>query len=228
MLAGSKAFATDFGTFYAPNISPHAQAGIGGWSDAELFHAIRAGVSPSGAYYYPAFPSHAYALAEAQDIADLIAYLRTLPLDASPSIPHAVGFPFTLRRGLWLWRAAFAPKGWTGPDGTPEIARGRYLAEALAHCAECHTPRNRFGGLDRARWMAGAPSPTGDGRVPGLTPANLDWSEGDIAEYLSSGFTPDYDVAGGDMADVIENTSQLSEADRAAIAAYVKALAPVN
>ena len=224
VLAGGKAFPSDFGTFYAPNISSHAEHGIGSWTDTQVFHAITAGVSPSGQYYYPAFPSHSYALADPDEIWHLSAYLRGLPADATPSVPHDVSFPYTIRRGLWLWRALFAPKQWVRPADSEELERGRYLVEALGHCAECHTPRNALGGLDQSRWMAGAPLPVGKGNVPNLTPAKLDWSERDIAEYLKSGFTPEYDVAGGEMTEVIANTSQLSDEDRLAIAAYLKAL----
>ena len=155
---------------------------------------------------------------------DLIAHLRTLPADATPTKPHDVAFPFTIRRGLWLWRVLFAPADWVAPADTPELERGRYLVEALGHCAECHTPRNVLGGLQISAWLSGAPLPVGDGKVPGLTSDHLDWSAVDIAEYLKSGFTPEYDVVGGEMADVVENTSQLTDEDRAAIAAYVKAL----
>ncbi len=227
VLSGGRAFATDFGTFYAPNISPHPEQGIGGWSDAEIIHAIRTGVSPEGYYYYPAFPSHAYALAEPQDIADIVAHLRRLPADATPSVPHDVGFPFNIRRSLWGWRLLFGRPTWTGPGGDgsdPQLDRGRYLAEALGHCAECHTPRGALGGLQRGRWMSGAAFPHGEGRVPGLTPAQLDWSASDIANYLGSGFTPEFDVAGGAMVDVIENLSRLPKEDLEALAAYVKAL----
>jgi len=171
VLAGGKAFASDFGTFYAPNISSHAEHGIGSWTDAQVFHAITAGVSPTGQYYYPVFPSHSYALADPGEIWHLTAYLRSLPADATPYVSHDVSFPFTIRRGLWLWRTLFAPKQWVGPAGTEELERGRYLAEALGHCAECHTPRNALGGLDQRRWMAGAPLPVGKGNVPNLTPA---------------------------------------------------------
>lgn len=224
VLAGGKGFASDFGTFYAPNISAHPEAGVGAWSDAQLYRAITQGVSPGNRYYYPAFPTHAYALARPEDMRDLIAHLRSLPEDATPSKAHEAPFPFTIRRGLWLWRALFAPKDWVRPAETAEMERGRYLVEALGHCAECHTPRNALGGLKLDQWLAGAPAPTGEGRIPGLTPAQLDWSAGDIAEYLKSGFTPDYDVVGGEMAEVVENTAQLTGSDRAAIAAYIKAL----
>lgn len=228
VLAGGKRFTTDFGTFIAPNISPDPNAGIGGWSDADLIHAVQAGVSPSGSYYFPVFPTHAYGLAETQDVADIVAYLRTLPADATPSQPHEIGLPFNIRRAQWGWRLLFAPGDFVMAADTPDLERGRYLVETLGHCAECHTPRNGLGGLDRTRWMAGAPLPTGEGKVPGLTPDQLFWDEGDIIRYLTSGFTPEFDVAGGEMAEVVLNTAQLSDADRAAIAAYIVALPPQN
>lgn len=227
-LAGGRAFASDFGTFYAPNISSDPVHGIGDWTDVQLASAIQRGVSPDGAHYYPAFPYTAYAKATTQDIADLIAHLRTLPADATPNRPHDVGFPFNIRRSVGAWKWLYSSDDWVlGSDLTAEQERGRYLAEALGHCAECHTPRNALGGLDRNRWLAGAPNPSGDGRIPNITPAALNWSAQDIAIYLESGFTPDFDTAGGTMADVVLNTAKLSDADRAAIAAYLKAVAPV-
>ncbi|WP_322892540.1 MULTISPECIES: cytochrome c [unclassified Yoonia] len=224
VLAGGKSFASDFGTFVAPNISPDPVQGIGGWSDLELASAIMRGVSPDGAHYYPAFPYTSYIKADLQDVADLIAHLRTLPADATPSQPHDLTFPYNIRATLGPWKALYLRDDWVMDAPKPELERGRVLVEALGHCAECHTPRDALGGLDRAAWMTGAPNPSGDGRIPDITPAGLDWSEQDIAEYLSSGFTPDFDSAGGTMADVIRNTEQLSDEDRLAIAAYLKAL----
>ena len=105
-----------------------------------------------------------------------------------------------------------------------ELERGRYLVEALGHCGECHTLRNAMGGLDRSQWLMGAPNPSGKGNIPAIHPSQLSWSEEDIAYYLETGFTPDYDSAGGDMVEVIRGISQLPSSDRAAIAAYLKAL----
>ncbi|MFL4471022.1 cytochrome c [Tateyamaria armeniaca] len=227
VLAGGLAFPSDFGTFYAPNISSDATAGIGGWSVEEFASAVTLGVSPTGKHYYPAFPYAAYQHMTPGDLADLFAYMQTLPADATPSLPHDVGFPFNIRRGLGLWKLAFVPEQFVLEAGSPVLERGRYLAEGLAHCAECHTPRNAVGGLDRSAWMAGAPNPSGKGKIPNITPAALDWSEGDLVEYFTSGFTPEYDSAGGEMAEVVENLSQLPRADREAIAAYVKALPAV-
>ena len=224
-LSGGRAFSSDFGTFHAPNITPHPEAGVGNWTDLELASAILRGVSPGGAHYYPAFPYTTYQRAERQDIADLIAHLRSLPEDATPSLPHEVGFPFNIRRALGGWKLLFSDDDWVlEGEMTEEVARGRYLVEALGHCGECHTPRNALGGLDRSRWLAGAPNPSGKGTIPNITSGKLSWSEREIAEYLKSGFTPEFDSAGGEMFDVIQNTAQLADADRAAIAAYLKAV----
>lgn len=222
ILSGGHRLESPFGTFVAPNISQDPEHGIGGWSTADIVTAVMKGTSPDGRHYYPAFPYAAYRKAELSDIVSLAAFLRTLPADPTPSAPHELGFPYNIRMGVGLWKALYLEDGFVMPAGTPEIARGRYLAEALAHCGECHTPRNAIGGLDTARWFGGAPNPSGRGEIPDITPAKLNWSAADIAAYLKSGFTPDFDTAGGSMAAVIAGTSRLSDADRAAIAAYVK------
>jgi mono/diheme cytochrome c family protein len=224
VLAGGRAFASDFGTFYAPNISADPVQGVGGWTDLELASAIMRGVSPQGAHYYPAFPYTSYIRADVQDVADLIAHLRTLPASDSPSLPHDLGFPYSIRAGVGVWKALYLRDDWVIDVEGAELERGRMLVEALGHCAECHTPRDALGGPDRGAWMTGAPNPSGDGRIPGITPATLDWSVQDIAAYLQSGFTPEFDSAGGSMAEVIHGTAALTDADRLAIAAYLKAL----
>lgn len=223
ILAGGLAFPSDFGTFYAPNISPDTDHGIGSWDLAQFARAVTLGVSPGGQHYYPAFPYGAYANMLPQDVADLFAYIQALPAATEPSRSHDVGFPFNIRRGLGLWKLAFLPKGFVVEDPLTEVeARGRYLAEALAHCGECHTPRNAVGGLDLGRWLAGAPNPSGKGRIPNITPEKLDWSEADLVAYFTSGLTPDYDSVGGEMAAVVDNLSGLPKADREALAAYLK------
>ncbi|APE43309.1 diacylglycerol kinase [Sulfitobacter alexandrii] len=223
-LAGGEAFASPFGTFHAPNISPGPQ-GIGGWDLPAFARAVTRGVSPEGQHYYPAFPYTAYVHMTDTDVADLFAYMQTLPVSDTPSKPHDVGFPFNIRRGLGLWKLLYVHEDYVmAGDLDDELARGRYLVEALGHCGECHTPRGPLGGLERDAWLTGAPNPSGKGRIPNITPGGLDWSATDIAYYLQSGLTPDYDSVGGSMASVVQNLAQLPEDDRAAIAAYLKAL----
>lgn len=226
VLAGGQNFPSAFGTFVAPNISP-SEAGIGGWTLAQFANAVQRGVSPEGSHYFPAFPYAAYARMELQDLADLKAFMDGLPASDAPSLPHDLGFPFNIRRSLGLWKLLFLPKDWViAGDLTPQETRGRYLAEALAHCGECHTPRNLLGGLDTGRWLAGGPNPSGQGTIPNITPAKLTWSEEEIVAYLTTGFTPEFDSVGGHMAHVVENFARLPESEAAAVAAYLKRVPP--
>ena len=229
LLSGGKRFETEFGTFIAPNISPHPKRGIGNWSTAGFVNAMLHGVSPEGEHYYPAFPYASYSRMQVQDVVDLKAYLDTLPVSERKNEKHELPFPFSLRRGLGIWKLLYLDNRtviqFDNPD--PVLQRGQYLVEGPGHCAECHTPRNLMGGFVRDRWLAGAPNPDGDGRIPNITPheSGLEkWDLVDVAEYLSSGFTPDYDVVGSSMAEVVENTAHLSEQDRSAIARYLQSI----
>lgn len=224
VLAGGYALLSDFGTFYAPNIS-WGPDGIEGWSLPEFSRALREGVSPEGRHYYPAFPYTSYSRMAETDVADLFVYMKTLPADPTPSRPHDIAFPFNVTRGIGLWKTLYLSSApvLTG-DLSPELLRGRYLVEALGHCAECHTSRDAFGGLDKDQWLGGAPNPSGKGRIPDITPAALDWSVGDLVAYFTTGFTPEYDSVGGTMAPVVANLALLPESDRTAIALYLKAL----
>jgi len=231
-LGGGLALGTPFGVFHAPNISPDTQTGIGAWSGADFANAMMAGVSPNGSHYYPAFPYTSYARMNVADVADLWAYLKTLPAVAQENKPHELPLPFQLRRGLGLWKALFL-NGDPVVDvdaSDPKLALGRYLVEGPGHCGECHTPRSPIGGPQTASWLAGGPAPEGDGRIPNITPGGDigGWSPTDIAYYLESGFTPEYDAVGGTMVEVQENMARLRAEDREAIAAYLKALPAVK
>jgi mono/diheme cytochrome c family protein len=222
VLAGGQRFPSDFGTFIAPNISQDATHGIGGWSLLDLANALTRGVSPEGEHYYPALPYGSYAKMNLQDVADLHAFLQTLPADPTPSLPHEIGFPFSIRDSIGVWKLLFLTDDWAVAGSlTPTAERGRYIAEAMAHCGECHTPRGALGGMDTARWLGGAPNPSGQGRIPNITPAALGWSAGDIVQYLTTGFTPEFDSVGGHMAHVVANMARLPETDRQAVAEYL-------
>ncbi|MGO4907881.1 c-type cytochrome [Pseudorhodobacter sp. W20_MBD10_FR17] len=229
LLSGGKSFVTDFGTFHAPNISNDPDHGIGAWTNAQFADALLHGTSPENQHFYPAFPYASYTRATLQEAVDLRAYMATLPSSAEPNKPHDVGFPFNQRWLLGGWKLLFlSDKPVVIGDLTDQENQGRHLVEGLGHCGECHTPRNALGGLDKSAWLSGAANPDGKGRIPNITPAKLDWSETDIAEYLNSGFTPEYDSAGGSMAEVVVNLSHLSDEERAAIAAYLKRVPPIS
>ncbi|MBL4807378.1 MAG: cytochrome c [Rhodobacteraceae bacterium] len=223
-LGGGQEFATDFGTFVAPNISPDIETGIGAWTAYEFSNAVMRGIGQRGQHLYPAFPYSSYARMTVADALDLKAFMDTLPAVSQQNAGHDLPLPFQLRRGLGLWKLMFL-------NDDPVIdsleERGRYLVEGPGHCAECHSPRNALGGIDTNRWLAGAPNPDGKGRIPNITPHNdgtEGWSIEDIAFYLETGFTPEYDTAGASMVEVIENLSQISGDDRLAIARYLKSI----
>jgi len=224
VLSGGQRFPSDFGTFLAPNISSDATQGIGDWSALDLANAMLRGVSPEGAHYYPAFPYASYIRMQPQDVVDLHAFLATLPASDTASQPHEVGFPFNIRRSVGGWKWLYLDDSWVMPAETAQLERGRYLVEAMGHCGECHTPRGALGAMDRTAWLSGAPDPSGKGNIPDITPASLTWSDADITYYFETGFTPDFDSAGGHMAHVVENLSKLTAQDREAVTAYLKAL----
>ena len=229
VLVGGQRFPSDFGTFIAPNISQDPDQGIGGWSLLDMANAITRGVSPEGTHYYPALPYASYAKMKLQDVADLHAFLQTLSADATPSLPHEIAFPFSLRQTIGVWKLLYLNQNWALPGSlTPTAERGRYIAEAMAHCGECHTSRTMLGGMDTSRWLGGAPNPSGQGRIPNITPAKLGWTASDIVQYLTTGFTPEYDSVGGHMAHVVENMARLPESDRLAVAEYVLAVPNVE
>lgn len=229
VLGGGLAMNTPFGTFHVPNISPHATRGIGNWTMLDFVNAMHQGVSPDGRHYYPSFPYASYTRMSFEDLMDLKSYLDTLPEAANTNVSHELKFPWNVRTGIGLWKLInldSAPVV-SVPDENEVLIRGRYLVEGPGHCGECHTPRNWTGGLDYKRWLAGAPNPDGEGKVSNITPDKkglADWSADDIEYYLESGFTPDYDTAGSSMVEVQENMARLPKEDRAAIAAYLKAI----
>jgi len=236
-LGGGLRLETPFGVFVAPNISSSEADGIGGWSLVEFANAMTHGTSPEGRNYYPAFPYTSYARMNAEDLGDLFAFMNSLPPVDGKAGEHELGFPFNLRRGIGLWKRLYLKPGPVisapVPEGSVDTAlweRGRYLVEGPGHCGECHTPRSFAGGLELDSWLGGAPAQTGEGTIPDITPAEGGfgtWSAADIAYYLESGFTPEYDSVGGEMVHVQENMAKLPASDREAIAAYLKAIPTV-
>jgi len=231
VLGGGLAMDTPFGVFHVPNISPHPTGGIGQWTTLDFINAMHRGVSPGGRHYYPAFPYASYSRMNFEDLMDLKAFLDSLPSTDKPNESHELKFPWNIRAGIGLWKWVNLDPAFINaiPPGNDLLIRGRYLVEGPGHCGECHTPRNWTGGLDNSRWLGGAANPGGEGKVPNITPARkglAEWSQSDIAYYLESGFTPDFDTVGGSMVEVQENMARLATEDLTAIAAYLKATPP--
>jgi mono/diheme cytochrome c family protein len=230
-LGGGLALNSPFGTFYTPNISSDPKDGIGAWSEAQFVTALTKGTSPEGEHYYPAFPYTSYQRITFDDLRDLFGYLKTLPAVAGRVRDHDLPFPFNIRRTLGIWKLLFLDSVPFKSDAAQPAQwnRGAYLVNGAGHCAECHSPRNSLGAIIADKRFTGGPSPDGQGGVPNITQYKLkDWSQDDIARTLADGMTPDADRVGGNMVEVVRNTSQLTATDRAAIAAYIKSLPAVE
>lgn len=229
VLSGGLALNSPFGTFHVPNISPDETAGIGAWTLADFGNAMKRGVGRNGEHLYPSFPYGSYTRMSDKDVNDLFAFMKTLPKSSNVAPPHELPFPFNIRLALGGWKFLYfndQPRVVLA-DADDKIKHGQYLVEGLGHCGECHTPRDALGGFLKDQWLAGAPNPEGRGRIPDITPGSQavgSWSAADIASYLETGFTPDFDSVGGSMVDVQKNIARLPASDRDAIAAYLKAI----
>jgi len=232
--AGGRGLTTPFGTFYAPNITPDPETGIGRWSDAQFLNALREGLRPDGSNYFPVFPYPSFTKIRDDDVRAIKAYLFAQPAVRQSNRAHDVAFPFSWRFLLDGWKLLFFSPGPFRP--TPERGevynRGAYLVTGLAHCGECHTPRNWFGAMEPSRFLAGTPHGPDGKAVPNITPdpdtGIGSWSEHDITNLLKDGQTPDFDFVGGAMAEIVRNTTRLDDADRQAIAVYLRSIPAVR
>ena len=233
-LAGGRKLETPFGVFYSPNITPDREDGIGSWSETQFRRALREGIDDEGRYLYPVFPFSSFTGMSDADIADLYAYLRSLPPVARPNQRYELRFPFGWRFLLIFWRTLFFREGplQPDPDRSAEWNRGRYLAEVVVHCQECHTPRNVLGGLKESEAYSGNPQGIAGVKAPNITGDDATgigiWSAEDITQLLKTGQTPDMDFVGSAMADVVKGTAALDDVDRRAIAVYIKSIRPIH
>lgn len=225
---GGPGLVSPFGTFHAPNITPHPEAGIGNWTLAQFSKAMSDGEGPQG-HLYPAFPYENYTLMSDQEIADLHAALMAVPADATPSKPHEIGFPFNIRLALAGWKNLFfQPQRYVADTSKSEQwNRGRYLVYGPGHCVMCHSPRNLLGAVEAGKELTGNAAGGTGGRAPSLLAADLaedGYDAATLAQTLSDGFTPNFDVLGGAMGEFIKDgSSHWTPEDREAVAAYLTA-----
>ncbi len=223
-LSGGMALESDFGTFYAPNITPDPVTGIGTWQARDFLLAMQHGRSPSGSFYFPAFPYRSYSDMTEKDVLDIASYLMAQE-PVSFNVPDHETPLWLQRWTLAAWnKLADAFEGELPEVDTtdPKVARGAYLARSLGHCSECHTPRNSIGILQLNNEFAGATM--GESHADEIDLEALSaWSEEDFAFFLLLGMKPDGEFVGGEMEAVIEhNTSTLTDEDRQALAAFFK------
>lgn len=223
--AGGRALKTPFGTLYGTNITPD-ETGLGGWSEAAFRRAMREGLDREGRHLYPAFPYEYYTRLTDEDLRALYAYVMTREPVRAKSTPHALRFPYNLRPLLGAWKALyFRPD----PRKSAPANRGAYLAEGLAHCGACHTPRNAlgaelkdrpFGGGEAEGWHAPA--------LNAANPAPVPWSAEQLFTYLRTGLDEQHAIAAGPMDPVVRNLARVPEADVRAIAGYFAPLLRTN
>jgi mono/diheme cytochrome c family protein len=231
-LAGGRRMPSEFGTFLVPNITPDPATGIGGWSAADFRRAMVDGRAPDGSHYYPVFPYRWYTGMSAEDIADLWAYLRSVPPVANRVGPHELPFPFNIRALLVGWKLVNFDAGDTVADpARPEAwNRGAYLVNHLGHCGACHTPK-LFGAVFLGwKFLAGSVAIPGPYPAPNITPDPTTglgrWSEADMVRALGHAITPAGEPIRGPMAEyVASGSSHLTAADLAAIATYLRSVA---
>jgi mono/diheme cytochrome c family protein len=225
--AGGVAFRLPFGTIYSSNITADPDYGIGGWSDDEFVRAVREGVRKDGQHLYPAFPYPAYTLLSRGDVLAIKAYLLSLPPAKQRNRANDLAFPFNQRWAVGFWNAAFFKSQRFAADAakSPQWSSGAYLATALGHCAECHTPRNFGFGLEHGDELAG--HETQGWRAYNITSDIAhgigSWSDAELAAYLKSGHAPGHGSASGPMGEAVSHSLQfLNDEDVAALLVYLR------
>lgn len=205
------------GSFFVPNITPDDATGIGGWTGRDFLRAVKHGRSPGGGFYWPAFPYRSYQGMTDQDVLDVAAYLKSLPAISHDVPDHDLpGWQFSWMMAGWNIIANFLEGTPPAVPEDPQVQRGAYLARALGHCVECHTPRNSLGMLRHAQEFKGSEIVKADISPEGLA----SWTADDFLGLLQIGMTASFDYVGGEMADVVEHTSKLNEEDQQAYAAF--------
>ncbi len=233
-LAGGRALETPFGTFYTPNITSHKSAGIGAWNSDEFERALHQGVAPDDSDYYPAFPYTSYTRLSAGDVRALRAYILSLPASGQANRDHELAWYLRWRLAAWAWKWLFFNAGefQVSPEQSAQWNRGAYIAEAMGHCGEYHTPRNPFGALIADMAYAGNAEGPDDELVPNITPHEGtglgDWGRDDLELFLKFGEYPDGEYAAGLMDPVIVGLQNLTADDRNALIDYLRALPPIE
>jgi mono/diheme cytochrome c family protein len=234
-LAGGRAIGSPFGTFYSSNITPDEQHGIGGWTQDDLIRALREGISPGGEHYYPAFPYPSFTKMTREDIMALYAYIMAQPAVPRKNRAHELIAFLSNRALIAHWKRGRFRPGVLQPDlrESRDWNRGQYLAIALGHCTECHTPRDILGGPLTEQYLSGARGGPGGDQVPNITPDPQtgigNWSHEELETFLSTGRKPDGCYTSGLMLEVLGTScTRLTEDDRHALATYLQSLRPIH
>jgi mono/diheme cytochrome c family protein len=232
LYAGGLPLLLPFGTLYSTNITPDKETGIGNYTDQDFLNAVQRGVRPDGTRLYPAMPFPSYTRMTDADALAIKAYLFSLPAVHAENLPNTLGFPFNQRWLMLFWSAFFNDNArfQPNPAQSAEWNRGAYVAEALAHCGECHTSRNfafaldnrnKFRGAVTAGWYAfNISSDKGSGIGA--------WSDDELRNYLSAGHAPGRGTAAGPMGEAVDQSfNGIASSDIRALVTYVRSVPPV-
>ncbi len=223
--SGGVAIETPIGNIYSTNITPSQRYGIGNYTENDFRKALQKGRAPTH-QLYPAMPYPSYHGMADADISALFAYFQTVPaVEESPEKTTRLPFPLNIRTLMLAWNVINVPSTENRAGLSQTQQRGEYLVNNLEHCGTCHTPRNLTQGLDKKKYLSGAP--LGKWYAPNITPDNDSgigrWSENDIITYLRTGMLDKRAYAGGPMAEAVaHSTRYLSDEDLSAMAAYLK------
>ena len=230
---GGLAFNLPFGTLYSPNITPDKETGIGNWTDADFLNAIHKGIAPDGTRLYPAFPYASYTLLTDNDALAIKAYLFSLAPVHRETPENTLAFPFNQRWLMRFWTLLYNSdeRFRPNPSQTAEWNRGAYLAEALGHCGECHTPRNLMQALDNGKKFAGAV--TAGWRAYNITQDETSgfgsWSAETTAKFLAHGHVEGLGTASGPMGEAIDmSLRHMTPEDIKALVTYLKTVPPIS
>ena len=231
LFAGGLALPLPFGTLYSTNITPDKDTGIGDYTDQDFLNAVQRGIRRDGARLYPAMPFPSYTLMTDADVLAIKAYLFSVPAVHAENLPNTLSFPFNQRWLMTFWSAFFNENARFRPNiaQSAEWNRGAYVAEALAHCGECHTPRNFALALDNRNKFSGA--------VFGWYAFNITsdkesgigaWSDDELRNYLSTGHASGRGTAAGPMGEAVDQSlSVMAPADISALVTYVRSVPPI-
>jgi mono/diheme cytochrome c family protein len=231
--AGGLAIPLPFGALYSTNITADKETGIGDYSDANFLNAVQRGIRKDGARLYPAMPYPSYTYITDADALAIKAYLFSRPAVHAANRADTLGFPFNQRWSMIFWSWAFSANSRFAPNPAQSAQwnRGAYLAEALAHCGECHTPRNlafalnsrkKFAGAETAGWHAfNITSDKGTG-IGG-------WSDDEVSAYLTTGHALNRGTAAGPMGEAVDQSfSRMAESDIRALVVYLRSVPAIS
>ncbi len=234
-LAGGRSIETPFGTFFGSNITPDIETGIGSWSDEDFIRAMTKGISPEGKIYFPVFPYSSFQIMNRSDLIALKEYIFSVYPVNQKNTPHKLILPIGRKIPMIFWKKFVweSKKFENNTKKNKSWNRGAYLVDGIAHCGECHTPRNILGGLNYKMNLAGSIKSLEGELAPNITPDYKNgigsWSKIDITYFLQTGIKPNGDITEGLMGEIIELGYQYyNEEDLNAIADYLKNLPQIE